>query len=102
MTSENGSGGSFIYIDDVSRAAVQPQYQVTATPYSCTGLCANFNVDFSMSELPIGLKQYSVNKPVVCIAINTQMETVSNTQSINDPTYTYHSSCKAYTTILLE
>ena len=55
-----------------------------------------------MSELPIGLKQYSVNKPVVCIAINTQMETVSNTQGINDPIYTYYSSCKAYTTILLE
>ena len=50
----------------------------------------------------MGIKQYSVNKPVVVIAINTQMETVSNTQDFDDPWETYFSSCKAYTTILLE
>jgi hypothetical protein len=50
MTSVDGSGGSYIYIDDVSRAAVQPQYLVTKTDYTCAnlpGLCANFDVDFT-------------------------------------------------------
>jgi len=45
MTAENGSGGSLIYIDDVSRAAVKPQYLVTYTT-PCTG-CRNFDVNFA-------------------------------------------------------
>jgi hypothetical protein len=89
MTSQGQTPmSSYLYIDDVARASVKPQYRILkdSGPISCgppTCFYSNYKVDFTQSELALGLKRYAVDKPVVCSAINTQAETVSLTQGLN-------------------
>ena len=89
MTVDSAGGGSFLYLDEITRAAVRPNYSFYKTVRNChwnecntgsSNFGANcytgcgydvFYVDWSKSELAIGLKQYETDKPVACRAINT-------------------------------